>query len=171
MDAYANIVHLDDTPCCVKQPYAPLGNRGSVMACDNMFYALNKDSLFFTSSVVSQHLLNGPSTPAAPIPSTTLAVSLKGTRSGVLRNMPCSNAMPRSMWTTCGAIILLVLFYNIFLLQSYFSFVCIMLGLILYFSYISQELLLHDSCLYNTGIRTDKRGHILMQCRKTGSKV
>lgn len=39
--------------------------------------------------------------PAAPMPSTMSRVRRKGTSSGVFRKRPCSNAIPRSMWTTC----------------------------------------------------------------------
>lgn len=41
-----------------------------------------------------------PSTPAMPIPSTMSRVSRNGTVSGVGKMRPCSNATPRSMWTS-----------------------------------------------------------------------
>jgi len=63
---------------------------------------VTRDSLWFlrTRIVSSQHLRNTPSTPDTPIASTKSLVRRKGTNSGVRRIFPCSNATPRSMWTT-----------------------------------------------------------------------
>lgn len=43
------------------------------------------------------HLLNTPSTPETPIPSTMSRVSLNGIVSGVTNVRPCSNAIPTTI--------------------------------------------------------------------------
>ena len=58
------------------------------MVRNSSWCALIKDNVF------SQHLLNTPSTPAIPIPSTISFVKRKGTVSGVGRVLPCSKATP-----------------------------------------------------------------------------
>lgn len=60
----------------------------------NSFSSARNIEILFIIYYYKKYLLNIPSTPEAPIPSTMSLVNLKGTVSGVGKTRPCSKAIP-----------------------------------------------------------------------------